>query len=476
MRRRPARIALLLLGLGLFLQSFVPSRVAERVLELLSGPFFLWTELTSPLALLRTGEVAAAEEGLKGSAQALAEESRELLVDLARSAEPTEPELRAGRRIVHALVLGREGEKLDRVRVRLRDARGVVPGLPVACGDAFVGRLIEVAPAANDIAPAGNDIAPAGNDIGGTALVELVTAKAFQVGARVHGEGGVLMTVGGLAPGKKTRGEPLGAREIRLALSYPSDPELLGGLARVHELFREPEDLGALAEGLHLGQVRHEESDDSWWIAPELDFKDGLSHLVVLCPPNERLGSSLPFEPVLVDDNWVKARPLALGDPSPWRSAVPISVGEVDQVRPGAAVTSVGLNLVGRVARVRRWSAELSFLDDPGLALVAIARFEAEDRPVVLGRLLSDGRGEEGWVCFRWIVRAPLGVEEAHGLRRARLFTGAGDAGLPAGFFIGEAELPLDAVPGEVREIRVETALDPTQAHALFVRTGEGLP
>lgn len=464
MRRRRVRIALLLLGLGLFLQSFVPLRAADRALEILSAPFFLWTELTSPLAWLRTGEVAAAEERLKRSAQALAEESREVLVDLARSAEPTEPELRAGRRIVHALVLGREAEKLDRVRLRLRDARGVVPGLPVACGDSFVGRLVEVAPDASDI--------------GGTALVELVTAKTLHVGARVqdppgkrlHGEGGVLMTVGGLA---KADGDSSGAREIRLALSYPSDPDLHGGLARVHELFREPEDHGALAEGLRLGEVHRDESEDSWWIAPELDFKDGLSHLVVLCPANDRLGSSLPFEPVLVDDNWVQARPLALGDPSPWRSAVPISVGGVDGVRPGAAVTSLGANLVGRVARVRRWSAELSFLDDPGLALVAIARFEAQDRPVVLGRLLSDGRTDEGWVRFRWIVRAPLGVGGEHGLRRARLFTGAGDAGLPAGFFIGEAELPLDALPGEVREIRVETALDPAQVRSLFVRTGE---
>ncbi len=472
MRARRTRIVVLVLGLGLFLESLRASSPVARVTETLCAPFLLCAKLVPPAALLRSAEVAAGEARLRERAEGLASESRALLADLARATQPSEPGILAEKRLVHGLVLGRDPLSKDRLRVRLRDVRGVVPGLPVACGNAYVGRVIEVEPR-SVVEEIAKEMA---GEREGTIVVELVTAKGFRVGARVAtsdaregGEGEVLMTVGGLLVSRR----PGAARNaIRLAVEHPSSSDLRLGLARVHELFQDEEPLGALAEGLRLGTVQRDESNSSLWIAPELDFKDGLSYVVVLAPADPALGSALAFEPVLFDDHWVKARPLGGGDPSPWRSAVPLSVGEADGVRVGAAVTSSGAHLVGRITRVGRRSSELSFLDDPGLALVAVARFEGVERPVTLGRLIALGR-EGAEYRFRWIVRVPVAISAQDGPRRARLYTGAGEEGLPAGFFLGDTAIPSGARAGDVLEIRVTNELASTPADVLFVRLPE---
>jgi hypothetical protein len=463
-RARRHRIAILVVGLVLLIESLRPTSPAGHLAELLCAPFLLCTRLIPPLP----GRAAAAlAESERVRAAELALESRALLSDLARATEPTEPGLREGKRLVHGLVLGRDRTSKDRLRVRLRDLRGVVPGLPVACGDAYVGRVFafESAAAAED-----------GAEVEGTVLVELVTAKGFRVGARVAAQDGsseVLMTVGGLVVSRRP-GTDGGA--IRLAVDHPSsDPP--AGLARVHELFGAEEPLGLLAEGLRLGTIQRDASSRSPWIAPELDFKDGLSYVVVLAPSAPELGSALAFEPDLLDDRWVRARTLGWGDPSPWRGALPLSVGERDGVRAGAAVTTAGARLVGRIERAGGSSSELSFLDDPGLALVAVARFAGIERPVTLGRLIALGRDGES-LRFRWIVRAALPIppgDAAPGAARpARLYTGAGEEGLPAGFFLGEASLPVDVRPGDAREIRVRSDFAPDDAGGgLFVRLGE---
>jgi hypothetical protein len=46
----------------------------------------------------------------------------------------------AGRRLVHAEVVGRVPRQPDFVLARVRDARGLVPDLPVVHGEIFVGR------------------------------------------------------------------------------------------------------------------------------------------------------------------------------------------------------------------------------------------------------------------------------------------------------------------------------------------------
>ena len=207
----------------------------------------------------------------------------------------------------------------------------------------------------------------------------------------------------------------------------------------------------------------------------------------MLCPPDPALGSALPFETVLRDTNWVRTRPLNLGDPSPDRSACRIRMGSLNGIVPGAAVTSVGAQLVGRVRRVAPFVSDVSFLDDPGFSVVAVARFEGDDEPRVLGRLDALGREPDGaGVRFRWTVRVslaavPRGPGQRGGetagdggspvTRRARLFTSSGDPGLTAGFAFGVAEVPLDAEPGEERVILVWPDVPSDELHGLYVRT-----
>jgi hypothetical protein len=463
-RRDRSSIPWHLVWLALFFLTLRPFEPVTRLVDVAVSPLRFVAELASPLVILKRNRVVASEERLAADAEAGVEENRQLLRDLYASALPTEPGLLAGRRVVHAEVLGRLDR--DHVRVRLHDPRGVVPGLPVAFGNVFVGRVA--------VDASGRDRLVAGEP--DVVLVQLVTAADFHVGARVAAPIGetedVLMTVGGVLP---RPGPGRGRPEIRLAVQNPSDRSLTDGLARVHELFRDEEEFAGLSEGLRLGSVQRD--DDGFWVAPELDYMDGLFHLVVLCPPDETLGAPREFDAVLQDASWLRTRPLGIGDPSPARSTCKLRVGLRDGVARGAAVTSVGAHLVGRVVHARPWTSDVAFLDDPGFRVVAVARFDGEPEPRVLGRLVALGREpESGAFLFRWVVRVAPGITPREGetTRRARLYTGAGDDGLPAGFSFGEAEIPLDARPGDAPVIRVRTDVLSEDVHALYVRLRAG--
>ena len=47
-------------------------------------------------------------------------------------------------------------------------------------------------------------------------------------------------------------------------------------------------------EGLRLGEIVRGKKE--WGIVPELDYKDGLFHVVVLCSPDPLFGTNPPFE------------------------------------------------------------------------------------------------------------------------------------------------------------------------------------
>ncbi len=461
MRRTRSNVPWPLVWLTLFFLSLRPFEPFQRAVDFATAPLRIVAELAAPLAFFQARKVAAAERTLAASAEAEAEENERLLRDLCRSALPTEPALLAGRRIVHAEVLGHRD--WDHLLVRLRDPRGLEPGMPVACGNAFVGRLESFVSDAH----------------GDVALVELATAKECFVGARVEPteelDAAVQMTVGGVVTGLRKRGERH-AQVLGLAVHYPSDRRLASGLARVHELFRDEEPWAELAEGLRLGKV--ERAGEELVIVPELDYKDGLSQVVVLAPADPSLPSALPFDTGLFDAHWVRARLLSVGDPSPDRSTRKVRVGRRHGVENGAAVTSVGGHLVGRVLRSGIATSDVALLDDLGFSLVVVARFEGVEEPVVLGRWLALGRDPESdELAFRWIVRASLPPEIAGrgGVRAARLFSGSGDVGLPAGFSLGEALLPLEVEPGRDEVVTLASHVEPGAVHTLFVRTREAL-
>jgi len=226
--------------------------------------------------------------------------------------------------------------------VWLASDAGVVEGLPVPCGGAYVGRVVGVR--------AGSPLPTAGGRV--LADVGLVTARDDQVGARVaEGPAGVpvSMTVGGLDAGAGRRARA--RRDVRLAVHNPSDRELSGGFAVVHELFAEADPFGHLADGLRLGRVRKERSG-RWTVEPELDYVDGLTHVVVLAKGEG--GETEPPTSLLFEPGWVEAHPVGLGDPSPWREAAKLDVGAAHGVRVGAAVTAIGARFVGRIERVAR--------------------------------------------------------------------------------------------------------------------------
>ena len=212
-------------------------------------------------------------------------------------------------------------------------------------------------------------------------------------------------------------------------------------------------------------------------MVPELDYNNGLFHVVVLAPGEAGRREEGGERTGLANERWLRTRALVLGDPSPWRRATKIPVGRRSGVERGAAVTGVGGRLLGRVSHADPLSSSVSFLDDVGLRIVAVATLEGSDEPHVLGLLVSEGReAGEGELLMRWTVQVPLeelapavvGAED--GRVRARLFTGSGDEGLPSGLFFGETELPLDALSGETRRIRVSDGVRGADVRTLFVR------
>lgn len=448
-----------LLWFGLVLFSLRPVGVIDRTASLLVSPLRFAAEMAMPLGLMRTRAVEAAERRLASSASEEAAANEELLADLARFARPADPALLEGRRLVHGEVRGRRRSR-DVLEVWLAEGTGVEVGMPVASGNAYVGRVTHV-----------------GAEEGGRVLaeVELVTSPRFHVGARVEeGPAGapVTMTVGGVDAGSKRRGKQ---RDVRLAIHNPSDRELHDGLAVVRELFPDAEPFSHLAEGLYLGRVT-QPSPGRWTIVPELDYVDGLTHVVVLA--EGEASDSLAPSSLLFQPGWVQASPLGAGDASAWREAGKLDKGQVHGVRAGAAVTAIGARMIGRVERASRWSSDVSFLGDQGFHVVAIARVAGDERPHVLGRLVTKKRDPvDRAILFDWVPRVDLDLRSdteatrGAGLREAELFTGSGDDGRTSGgFYLGRALLPVSVRAGEVHQVRLFSEVEPYHLRTLFVR------
>jgi len=439
-----------------------PVPALEGLIQIGLAPLRKLGELAAPLVMLRGSASGASEELLRQAAIDEEAAGARLLEDLARGALPTELELLAGRRIVHGAVIGRLRDNSDFLRVELRDVRGVREGYPVAAGNSYVGRVASVDAAQS------------------LAVVELVTGANFHVGGVAREplwEDGrpddtpVLMTVGGLfvpsrIADRKKKGHSL-------AVDHPSDRAIVGGLVRVDERYGESQEVQRLSRGLHLGQLTKDES--YWGIQPELDYKDGLFHVVVLCPPDASLGSELGFVSATHDDQWLRVKPIGMGDPSPYRQTAKLRAGRSLGVEPGAAVLSLANRLVGRITHAGPWTSDVSFLDDPGFSVVAVASAGEAAEPYVLGRLISMGRQAAGGpVLLRWSVRVepradwkPLAEE---GSVQARLYTGSGEEGLPSGFAFGNARIPMDASSGETRILELELDTPATSLRSFYVR------
>jgi cell shape-determining protein MreC len=453
-RSQTSSLWLLLWGGFVFL-AFHPVPAVEHALDLALSPLRASAELGAPFRALRRRSVDAAEHTLAEHARAEAAEGLDTLARLAERALPKDPALRAARAFVPATVIARASE--DECWVEFAGEASVLPGAPVVCGDAFVGRVIER------------------SEHRAAARVRLLTHELFRIGAEVRpaAAGGepVFLTVGGV------RARPRrGHENVRLAVHQPSSSTLSEGLATVHELFADAEASAALAEGFVLGRVRRDGARSSPWLAPELDFAAGLFQVAIVLSPGAGTSAREGLVSPLEDGHWLATRALSFGEPSPWRSALKIPLAASDGVRVGAAVTGVGAQLVGRVLAVGTTTSSVALLGDPGFSVAAIARPAGSEEPQILGRLTTLGRGREGSVRLRWIVRLPVTLESAGGPVEARLFTGSGDPGLPGGLFLGTTLLPRDATVGEERELLLQPRFEPSAVERLFVRRGEESP
>ncbi|MCY3003460.1 MAG: hypothetical protein NTV21_16825 [Planctomycetota bacterium] len=391
-------------------------------------------------------ELAAKVDGEIAQRRALHEAER-------AAALPTEPQLSFGRRFVHAEVVGRRPEHFDQLEVRLDSATcdGIEPGMPVCSGDAYVGRVVEI------------DVPETGR-----AWIELATARRFAVGARIETDGTreeVRCVVGGLA--SMSRAD---SGRLFLSVTAPSARVLPQALARVDERLSPLARFAAEADGFRLG-MPEPGGDGEWVLRPLVDFSSGLYQLCIVAPADIAREPDRELADELGDKRWAEARVISIGEPSARRDGFELALGSWQGAQDGAALV-VGARLLGKIVHAGALSSDARRLGDPGGSVHALARIEGRAAPVVLGRIVSLGRDEEGALLFHW--PAPLGIPGAAGERvRATLFTGAGEPLVPRGLLLGEAELPTGVGP---HRVRVESADERFSIGHVRVRLGPPPP
>ena len=450
-----SRLLYVVLTLCMVVLAFLPNAKATRWLDICVAPARFLGELASPLGWLARGEARAAANALENSIDSELAQSRALAQDERWFALPDEQRLITKRRFVHAQVVRRFSGAPDRIECELEEdaALELVLGLPVVLSNSFVGRV-------------------SGIDVESRRLiVHLVTDKEFRVGARSQDFGeaedpegtapGVSMVVGGLASTLRS-GTPL-------VVHNPEHRGSLSGLVRVDEVRDARAPFGELSAGFHLGQLI-EASAGRFAVAPEVDLEHGLFRVVVVLPAGATSApEALDFN-VYADENWSNARAYCSGEPASWREGLKIDLSRRAGAREHAAVAA-GTRLVGFIERAGALSSDVAMLGDRGVSVPAQARVDDIVAPVVLGRLISLGRERPGGpVRFRWDnVQGLPPTASGETSRRAVVFTGAGELGVPRGLFIGETMLPCSA--GEHR-IEVVEPVDARLLRELWVWRG----
>lgn len=439
-----------------------PHPLVDRAFAFLSSGTRVLGEIALPFDLSRTREAHAAQESLLAKGSQAREWSDTALAREQEWVLPRRADLVAGRRFVHAEVVRSGSGDLDTIDVRLATTAGVRAGQPVVVGEHFVGRVRALDPARE-----------------GAATVELVTGRDFRVGAeatpesRARGEVPCRLVAGGLS----SRAREEGRDEVALAVRTPSRRRVTSGVVRVHEPLLADDDEGnatrLLAEGFLLGELASDDPDapqPEVRIVPGLDYESGLHQVLVVTPP----AGGAAVVPLTLDTfegrRWTAVRCLGPAQADVGREGVTLAVGALSGAREGQAV-SYGAHFVGRLERVEALSSVARTLGDPGLSLHVLARLDGEDEPRAIGQLVSLGRDPvTREVRMRWVARVALDPLGTHGPRRAELYTGSGQLGVPRGLWIGEAELP--GARGE-HELRVRQAAEVRELRTLWLWTPE---
>lgn len=419
---------LVLIGVSLH-----PVAGVEAVVDRLFAPARILGELALPFRFLGVSSVRAAQAENETASAAERERSRAVLLASQAAAMPVDAALQRDRALVGAHVIGRPERNRDRLRLRFNVDAGVGAGMPVVCGDVFVGRVAELDPRHP-----------------GECLADLVTLRNFRVGAVVEQELGATSAparfiVGGIL--EDTRGKH---PTLHLAAQFPSDHAVRAGDLRVSEEASSPDE--RLADGFRLGRLEPVELRgfgstrlDPLGVRPLIDYESGLNALAIVCPPQMSTAGPVlavdPFDPAA----WIDARILLAGDVSPLRATRKLALGSSSGVRAGSAV-AIGARFVGRVDRVGAWSCDARLLADPGTSFHALARTSAAEAPVILGKVVSCGCDSAGDVRLEW--QAAIGISGAEGTRvSAEVWTAAGEPDVPPGLLVGTTELPCGSGP-----------------------------
>ena len=363
----------LILVLALCVLSLRPEPFVERVLGVFLAPTRILSALASPLAVFDR-EVHAALPEEEERERKLCREIRDRYREVAR---PRDPVLASRATAIEAEVEGRVENSRDTIWIRLATVAGVRPGVPVICGDAFVGRLVSLDP-----------------DRPRHAKVELLTGSDFRVGASASaGANHSDMVVGGLAP-KRSRTD----RTLRLAVHHPSNRSVTEGTVRVAEpaaLALDDED-ARLADGYLVGELQlvsvHQGRDPRLALRPTLDFESGLFHVCVLVPHERAPVSVPPIEELFEETAWLDGDLLLFGELSHWREGRKLSLGRGAGARSGAAIVR-GARFLGRVERAAATMSDVRLLSDPGFAFPALAVLD-DTFGVVRARALGLARAQ----------------------------------------------------------------------------------
>jgi hypothetical protein len=427
-----SRTLYFILLLALIVYSMRPTPDVDRFADALFLPSRWLGVLAAPLRWLSARDAHAAETAIAERVASEIEQSRALLAAERSSARPTEQSLGVDRGFVHAEVRRHVDKHPDQIEIAFNPSAHIERGMPVVCGDAYVGRVQSVVDAS-----------------AGVAIVALVTGASFRVGARVDvpgdgaGDGAgphsAELVVGGLIARRAGANEPL-----RLTAQFPSERVTSAGTVRVDE----PDALNAepyrkLANGYLLGELEMIErrGEREAAVVPALDYWSGLYQVVVLVPDPSLHDVVLARDP-FDEAAWIDVALAVDGNPSFWRAGRELAAGSSQGVGLDAGV-AIGTRLVGRVVHVAPGSSDASWLADVGFSVNALATIEGVERPVVIGRLTSLGVDRaSGDVLFRAVSRPFFASSPSEHGAHATLFTGSGDPGIPAGLWIGTTELP----------------------------------
>jgi len=480
LRSRTLVLACVFVLAALSLRPFPP---VERAVDFVFTPAAWAREVLRPLGWLDVREVRAALTAAEEALPAEREAARALLLAQIEAALPADPALRAGRGFLVAEVLERFPNDNDLLRVRFPPGAGVVPDMPVVCGDAYVGRVREV------------DARRAGEGV-----VQLVTDERLRVGAAVVDGAGepAGLVVGGLVEARARRGGLL-----QLGARHESRP-VQSGTVRVREWTSGPRAARrAHADGFRLGELRVLSDRGRSVLAVEtsFDYAHGLSAVAIVGGPELATAGPLYADDAYDDASWTTARVTLAGDSTPRRRTRHLVLPSGARVDAGAAL-GVGARFLGRVLHVDGRRAIAALLGDPALSFSAVAAIDGAAAPLHLGRLRSLGVDEDGAVLVEWGASAdraaPRGAPASltapppdpgtdpatapvaapatasttaprrpHG--RARIATSSGDRGVPAGLWVGTCTIPDGPGP---HVLRIVPSQDPADLLRVRVRLG----